>query len=101
MRTSFKTLLAIIVLVSVTGLQSACSRAPVQEMSNARQAIQAAREVGAARLSPGLLNHAVLLLERARKQLESGEYRRARKNAISARKEAVRAREKALSTTKP
>jgi hypothetical protein len=101
MRTIFKSLIAVAVLVVVVGLQSACSSAPVQEMSNARQAIQAAREVGAARFSPGLLNNAVLLLERARKQLESGEYRRARKNAISAHKEAVKARRKALSSAKP
>ncbi len=96
-----KALLSILLIAALSSLQSGCTRAPVQEMSNARQAIQAARAVGAERLSPGLLRHAMELLERARKQLEIGEYRRARRNAVQARREALRAREKALSSGAP
>ena len=66
--------------------------APVQEMSNARQAIQAAREAKAEQYAPAVLDTAERLLKQATDELERGNYDSARQNALAARDEAVRAR---------
>jgi len=68
---------------------------PVQEMSDARQAIRSAEEAGAARYSPQQLRQARQLLDRAQTDLEAGAYFNARRFALDAREEAIRAREKA------
>jgi hypothetical protein len=85
---------SIIVLVSSL-LLVACAGAPVQEMSDARQAIQAAREVGANRYVPAELSSAERYLDQAEKQLELGAYGKARRHALAAKEEAIRAREQA------
>lgn len=82
-------LLALLVLAG-------CTVAPVQEMSDARQALQAARAAGAADHSPGELAAAEELLHRAQRALEAGDYVQARDSALSARNAAVEAREQAL-----
>ena len=79
----------------------ACASAPVQEMSDARQAIQSAEEAGAARYSSEQLRQARHLLEQAQLQLETGAYGDARRLALDARDEAIRAREKANARTVP
>ena len=71
----------------------ACATAPVQEMSNARQAIKAARDAGADRVAPQKLNEAQALLEQAEANLQSRSYRDARKNAVAAHSRAVEAME--------
>ncbi len=76
----------------------ACVSAPVQEMSDARQAIQAAYAAGADQLAQDTIQNARSLLERAEQQLESGHYREARRNALDARTQAMVAREKAEQT---
>ena len=68
-----------------------CAGAPVQEMSNARQAIKAAREAGAAQIVPETLNEAQTLLERAEMNLQRRSYRDARRDAIAARGKASEA----------
>lgn len=73
-----------------------CSVVPVQEMSDARQALQAAQEAGAPDRSPSEFERAQRLLEQAQKALELGEYRQARDSALSAKREALQARENAL-----
>lgn len=70
---------------------SACAGAPVQEMSNARQAIKAARDAGAAQIVPQTLNEAQALLERAESSLRRRAYRDARRAAIAARGKASEA----------
>ena len=70
---------------------AACAGAPVQEMSNARQAIRAARDAGAERTAPQKLNEAAALLNRAEDSLERRAYRDARRNAIAARDKAAEA----------
>lgn len=80
---------AVLMLASV-GLV-ACAGAPVQEMSNARQAIKAAREAGAAKIVPETLNEAQSLLERAEMNLQRRAYRDARRDAIAARGKASEA----------
>ena len=70
---------------------AACAGAPVQEMSNARQAIRAARDAGADKTAPQKLNEAEALLNRAEDSLERRAYREARRNAIAARDKAAEA----------
>jgi hypothetical protein len=69
----------------------ACAAAPVQEMSNARQAIKAARDAGAERLAPDKLSEAQALLEQAETNLQNRSYRDARRNAVAAHGRAVEA----------
>jgi hypothetical protein len=69
----------------------ACAGAPVQEMSNARQAIKAARDAGAEKAAPQTLNEAQALLDRAQDNLQRRAYRDARRDAIAARGKAVEA----------
>lgn len=64
---------------------------PVQEMSNARQAIAAAEESDAATLAPDELNEARRLLEQAESQLRDRNYGLAQTSAIQARSRAVEA----------
>jgi hypothetical protein len=78
-----------LVLLS-TGL-IACAGAPVQEMSNARQAIKAARDAGAEKAAPQTLNEAQALLDRAQDSLQRRAYRDARRDAIAARGKAAEA----------
>lgn len=69
---------------------------PVQEMSDARQAIRAAREAHADRLAPQALSNAEHLLDQATSRLEEGAYPEARQAAVAAKNEAVRARDMAI-----
>ena len=64
---------------------------PVQEMSDARQAIAAAEESNAATLAPDELNEARRLLEQAETQLRARYYTLAQTTAIQARSRAVAA----------
>ncbi len=72
---------------------AACTTAPVQEMSDARQAIRAAREAGAAKDSPQQLAAAEALLSRAESSLSSRQFRTAKRYAIDAKAKAVDALE--------
>jgi prophage DNA circulation protein len=74
---------------------AACATAPVQEMSDARQAIRSAEAVGAAQRSPESLTAAQLLLRKAQTYLEAGAYDNARRYANDARTQAIQARETA------
>jgi len=69
----------------------ACAGAPVQEMSNARQAIRAARDAGAEQRAPEKLTEAETLLDRAENNLQKRAYRDARRDAIAARDRAAEA----------
>lgn len=70
--------------------------APVQEMSNARQTIQAARDAGAREFAPELLSIAQKLLDKAAGKLEQGDYPVARDFALEAQEQAMLARQTAL-----
>lgn len=78
-----------------------CTALPTQEMSDARQAVQAARDSGAATHAPDNLGKAEILLDKAKTALDRGDYTSARGNAVDARDEAVKARTKALELNKP
>jgi len=77
-----------------------CAGAPVQEMSNARQAVRAAEKAGATTLAPDLLTEARQALRSAETHLRQGEYRTARDSAELARAKAVEARRVAESSAK-
>ncbi len=82
-------------------LLAACVAFPVQEMSDARQALESAREVGADRKAPEALREAEAWLKRADRDLEDGFYKRAREHAQMAKEAAIRAREQALRASGP
>jgi hypothetical protein len=73
----------------------ACGSAPVQEMSEARQALEAARVAGAEEQAPESYQRASSLLKTAEEMLNERHFRRARENAAMARDEAIHARETA------
>jgi len=77
-------------------LLGGCASAPVQEMSDARQAIYAARSVPTEVTEPSLLR-AEKYLRLAEKALHVGDYRDARENAKRAREQALQA-QKALAS---
>jgi len=68
-----------------------CSSAPVQEMSDARQAIAAARVAGATEASSPDFYAAQAAIARAEKHLQAEEYTRARLAAMEAKQHAAAA----------
>jgi predicted S18 family serine protease len=80
---------------------SGCAGAPVQEMSNARQAVKAAERAGAATTAPQLMGEARQLLKSAESHLRQGDYRDARDEAELARTRAVEARRVAEAAAQP
>jgi len=64
---------------------------PVQEMSDARQAIMAAEEADAARLAADTLSEARRFLADAERQIQEETYGPARMNAVRAKNRAVQA----------
>ena len=84
-------LLLAFALLSVA-VVSGCAGAPVQEMSNARQAVRAAEHAGATAAAPEVMGEARQLLKSAESHLRRGDYRTARDQAELARTKAVEAR---------
>ena len=79
-------------IILLTLLIASCvAGPPVQEMSDARQAIAAAEESNAATLAPDELDEARRLLEQAETQLRARYYGLAQTSAIQARSRAVEA----------
>lgn len=78
-----------------------CAGMPLQEMSDARQAIRAAERAGAEQHAPEILAAARESVERARVSLHKGEYREAREDAELARDKAMEARRVAESAQAP
>lgn len=72
-------------------LLAGCAAPPVQEMSDARQAIRAAQAAGAAEGAPAELAAAEQLIDEAQAYLQRKEYRRAGQAATEAREAAIRA----------
>lgn len=75
------------------GLLGACETAPpVQEMSDARQAIEVAVQAGARSRAEPELNEALQYLEEAERELDVENYARARRSALQAKSKALEAR---------
>lgn len=83
--------LAILPLILLLG---GCSLIPpVQEMSNARQSLQAAKTAGAEVHDSKRFSEAKKLLDLASQKMDSGEYVEARELALEARSIAIKARQ--------
>jgi hypothetical protein len=78
-----------------------CRSAPVQEMSDARQAIAAAQVAGAAERAPGDFAAAQAAISRAEAHLQAQEYTRARLAALEAKHRAAAALATAERTAPP
>ena len=70
----------------------ATSGPPTQEMSDARQALDAARQVDAASHVPETLQDAQSLLSKAEEKLGEGAFKQAQHDALAAKEEATKAR---------
>ena len=80
-------------VVATLSLVSACETAPpVQEMSDARQAIAVAREAGAEAHAAAQLIAAEQFLESAERNLSDNHYAQARRDALEAKELALDAR---------
>lgn len=75
---------------------AACTSAPTQEMSDARQAIYSARSADAAAYAPRSMDSAERLLGQAEQSLKQGRYDVARDDALEARQAAMKARQVAV-----
>jgi uncharacterized protein DUF4398 len=85
-------LLRLAALAIVVTAAAACVTAPpVQEMSDARQAISAAEQANAARLAPEPLGDARRFLADAERQIQEQAYGPARLNAVRAKNRAAQA----------
>lgn len=85
-------------LVALAGCETA---PPVQEMSDARQAIAVAREAGAGEVAADTLKEAESYLSSAERKLNERDYLRARRDALEAKSKALsalKAAEKSNST---
>ncbi len=81
---------------------SACAVAPLQEMSDARQALQSARDIGAEKYAPQQLNAAAADLSDAERLLGEGEgqYSAARSKALASKQAAITARELSMALSR-
>ena len=79
------------VLVALAWLAGACAAAPVQTMSDTRQAIRAAEAAGAASAAPADLEAARDGLKHAQELIAAGDYHAAKRAARDARARAAAA----------
>lgn len=87
-------------LIVCVGAASACATSPpVQEMSDARQAIAAAADAEAAKYAPAPFGDAQRFLAEAEEQLRRQAYGPARANAVRAKNRALQALEQTQSQT--
>jgi hypothetical protein len=77
--------------LSAFGVAGCVSAPPVQEMSDARQAIRAAEQADAGRIAGDTLADARKFLEDAERQIQEEAYGPARMNAVRAKNRAVQA----------
>jgi hypothetical protein len=89
-------ILPAVILLVVGVVLGGCASAPTQEMSDARQSLQAAQDAGAETYARENLRSAEDYLKRAERELELRYFSRARHDAIVARSEAQKARSVAI-----
>jgi hypothetical protein len=99
--TRLHTLSLLLCALLVGATLAGCAGAPLQEMSDARQAVRAAERAGAEKHAPEPLAEARRLVERARLSMQKGEYKEARDDAEKAREKAVEARRVAEASSAP
>lgn len=82
--------IARVFVLFVLAFLSACGTSPpVQEMSDARQAIAVARDAGASELAPAELRAAEDFLDSALRNLSKKAYKQARLDAVEAKNKAL------------
>jgi hypothetical protein len=86
-------------LVVAAALAACVTAPPVQEMSDARQAISAAEQADANRLAPDSLSDARRFLAEAERQIQQNAYGPARMNAVRAKNRAAQALSSSQSPT--
>ncbi|NJO14311.1 MAG: DUF4398 domain-containing protein [Thioploca sp.] len=91
--------LSLVTLIVIT-IMVGCAYVPTQEMSDARQAIKAAREVKAISYVPANLTVAEQSLTTAEHYLEAGQFNQARLNAKLATEQAVNAYKMTVALTR-
>jgi hypothetical protein len=82
----------------ILALLAACASAPVQEMSDARQAVDAAMQAGAAQRAPAQTKAAQAALADAERALKYRAFSKARASAQEARSKAIEAQRVAQSS---
>ena len=87
----------LISLMIVFTLSACASLPPLQEMSNARQTIAAAKEMNSSAEQSQKIQEAERLLSRAERRIEVNLYESARQDALRAQKEAIEFIEWAIS----
>jgi hypothetical protein len=80
--------LPVAVLATMLGI-AGCQSAPVQEMSDARQAITVAQKAGAEELAPSDLQAAMDYLQSAEGFINERQYDMARRDAVNAKASAL------------
>ncbi len=93
-------LLLKLLLLGVALSACATTTAPVQEMSNARQSIRAATDAEAEKYAADVLVEAKKRLQSAIRELDAGEYERARFLALEAKHLALKAKQLAANKKK-
>ncbi len=78
--------------IALSGILTACAGAPVQEMSDARQAIESAMVTGAEGHTNPTMREAMRLVEQAQQAIEEHRYQDAREMALEAKTKAISAR---------
>lgn len=81
----------LLLMLSVLTVAGCVTAPPVQEMSDARQAIIAAEQADAARLAADTLSDARRFLADAERQIQEESYGTARMNAVRAKNRAMQA----------
>lgn len=84
-----------LLVFTISALLAGCAVVPAQEMSDARQAIQAAEAAAAEDHAPRALGLARALLEQAELELAVKDFSAARRSARASKSAAIQAREAA------
>ena len=82
-------MLRVLVAIGALSVAGCVTAPPVQEMSDARQAISAAEQADAARVAADALSDARRFLAEAERQIQEEAYGAARMNAVRAKNRAV------------
>ena len=96
---AFKRKIALPFALLMSVLTACASGPPVQQMSDARQALQVAESVGARTTAPDYYSMAKEHIEKAELALQQGQYTQAREQAEQAKKFALKAHAKAVANS--
>ena len=97
MPVSHNSIIRRVLLLAVAATMVACQIAPVQEMSDARQALAAAKDAGAEQYAADIMQQAVDRLQSAERLLSEHKYTQARQDALDAKSAAIEALQRTAS----